>query len=123
MKFNSHKNEKRFIKRYQLNDYLTVFNRNTEREMGGIGNISGNGLMLVSTIPMLVGAIYSLRIILPSSEENESPIYIDFDARCHWCKPDVNPEFFDSGYSIIKNSDSVVDLVDALKGYFSFNNY
>ncbi|MGI9280626.1 MAG: PilZ domain-containing protein [Endozoicomonas sp.] len=110
--------ERRSIKRHQLNEYLTVYNRNTLREMGSIGNISSNGLMLISTVPVLIGAVYSMRIMLPGRDEEHS--FVDFDARCHWCKPDVGPEFFDSGYSIVNAGHDIIDLVEALKEYFSF---
>ena len=112
--------ERRKIKRHQLNEYLTVFNRNTMREMGSIGNISSNGLMLVSTVPVLIGAVYSMRVILPDT--GSEPSFIDFEARCHWCKPDVGPDFFDSGYSIVNGGHDIIDLVEALKHYFSFSD-
>ena len=108
--------ERRTIKRHQLNEYLRVYNRNTLKEMGNIGNISSNGLMLISTVPVLIGAVYSMRIILPDGE------IIDFEARCHWCKPDVSPDFFDSGYSMVQAGDDIIDLVEALKEYFSFHD-
>lgn len=111
--------ERRTIKRHQLNDYLTIYNRNTMREMGSIGNISSNGLMLISTVPVLIGAVYSMRIILP--DQGKDKPYVDFEARCHWCKPDVGPEFFDSGYSIVNAEHDIIDLVDALKEYFTFS--
>ena len=109
--------ERRTIKRHQLNEYLRVFNRNTMREMGSIGNISSNGLMLISTVPVLIGAVYSMRIILP---DGHPPV--DFEARCHWCKPDVGPEYFDSGYSIVNAGSGIIDLVDSLKEFFSFQD-
>ena len=107
--------ESRTIKRHQLNEYLRVYNRNTMREMGSIGNISSNGLMLISTVPVLIGAVYSMRIILPG---DHTPV--DFEARCHWCKPDVGPEFFDSGYSIVNADNDIIDLVESLKEFFTF---
>lgn len=107
--------ERRTITRHQINEYLRVYNRNTLRKMGGIGNISSNGLMLISAVPVLVGAVYSMRIILPN---DSCPI--DFDARCHWCKPDIGPEFFDSGYSIVSADNNIIDLVNLLKEFFTF---
>lgn len=107
--------ERRSIERHQLNEYLRVYNRNTLREMGNIGNISSNGLMLISTVPVLIGAVYSMRIILP-----EDGRIVDFEARCHWCNPDISPDYFDSGYSIVKAGDDIIDLVEALREYFSF---
>ena len=106
------------IKRHQLQDYLTIYNRNTMRVMGSIGNISCNGLMLISAVPVLIGAVYNMRLILP--DEGAGERYLDFDARCHWCKPDVGPEFFDSGYSIVNAGPDVIELVETLKHYFTF---
>ncbi|USE34982.1 PilZ domain-containing protein [Endozoicomonas sp. SCSIO W0465] len=110
--------ERRSIKRHQLQDYLKIYNRNTMRGMGGIGNISCNGLMLISSVPVLIGAVYNMRIILPDDDIGEQ--YLDFDARCHWCKPDVGPEYFDSGYSIVNAGHDIIDLVETLKNYFTF---
>lgn len=110
--------ERRVLMRHQLHDYLMVYNRNTLREMGSIGNISANGLMLISAVPVLIGAVYNMRIILPDGEGGDR--YLDFDARCHWCKPDVGPEFFDSGYSIVNAGHGIIDLVELLRDYFSF---
>ena len=112
--------ERRSIQQHELNEYLTVYNRNTLREMGGIGNISGNGLMLISSVPVLIGAVYNMRIILP--ENGGQTRYLDFDARCHWCKPDVGPEYFDSGYSIVNAGHGVIDLVESLRDFFTFND-
>ena len=112
--------ERRTIQRHELHDYLTVYNRNTLREMGGIGNISSNGLMLISAVPVLIGAVYNMRIILP--ELDGQPRYLDFDARCHWCKPDIGPEFFDSGYSIVNSGHGILDLVESLREFFTFND-
>lgn len=109
--------ERRSIQRHQLQDYLKIYNRNTMRVMGSIGNISCNGLMLISSVPVLIGAVYNMRIILP---DDMGERYLDFDARCHWCKPDVGPEYFDSGYSIVNAGDDILDLVETLKNYFTF---
>lgn len=110
--------ERRSIKRHQLQDYLRIYNRNTMRVMGSIGNISCNGLMLISSVPVLIGAVYNMRIILPNDGMEDR--YLDFDARCHWCRPDVGPEYFDSGYSIVNAGHDIIDLVETLKNYFTF---
>ncbi|MDB2384649.1 hypothetical protein N9V90_02300 [Endozoicomonas sp.] len=119
MSLNPRGKECRTIKRHQLNEYLKVYNRNTMREMGNVGNISCNGLMLVSNIPVLIGAVYNMRIVVP--DEKGGQTFLDFDARCHWCKPDVGPDYFDSGYSIISAGLGIIDLVDSLKSYFTFS--
>lgn len=112
--------ERRTIQRHELTHYLTVYNRNTLREMGGIGNISCNGLMLISEVPVLIGAVYNMRIVLPDLDGQMR--YLDFDARCHWCKPDIGPEFFDSGYSIVNSGHGILSLVESLQDFFTFND-
>ncbi len=109
--------ERRSITRHHLQDYLLVYNRNTGKPLGNIGNISCNGLMLISRLPMLTGAVFNLRIQVPEGNEQRN---IDFDARCHWCKPDVDPASFDSGYSIVTPGEDVFDLVEELREYFTF---
>ncbi|WP_067514391.1 PilZ domain-containing protein [Endozoicomonas ascidiicola] len=117
MSLRSSGKEGRSIQRHQLQEYLKVYNRNTMRVMGSIGNISCNGLMLISSVPVLIGAVYNMRVIMPGDGDLK---YLDFDARCHWCKPDVGPEYFDSGYSIVNAGHDIFDLVDSLKDYFTF---
>ena len=120
MSLPSGKHKLRSIDNQQLFDYLLIYNRNTMRVMGSIGNISHNGLMLISSVPVLVDSIYSMRIILPNKETAQAQ-YVDFGVRCHWCKPDINPNFFDSGYSIIESDQHLVELIHLLKHYFSFS--
>ena len=43
----------RRIERHQLPYYLKVFNRITDKPMGSIGNVSLEGLMLISQLLML----------------------------------------------------------------------
>ncbi|WP_461536342.1 PilZ domain-containing protein [Spongorhabdus nitratireducens] len=117
MSIHSRRTERRSITRHQLKDYLLVYNRNTGKPLGNIGNISCNGLMLISRLPMLTGAVFNLRIQVPEDNNTRN---IDFDARCHWCKPDVDPASFDSGYSIVNPDEDVFDLVEELRQYFTF---
>jgi len=42
----------RRIERHQLPYYLKVFNRITDKPMGSIGNVSLDGLMLISQLPI-----------------------------------------------------------------------
>ena len=52
----------RRIERHQLPYYLKVFNRITDKPMGFIGNVSLDGLMLISQYPMLVNARFDMRL-------------------------------------------------------------
>lgn len=108
----------RKIQRHQLPSYLHVYNRITDKSMGYIGNVSQAGLMLISDLPMLVGASFDMRIKLPSNDGQGQAI--DFTAVCKWSKEDVTPGHFDSGFSLVKAPLEYLELVETLRIYFSF---
>ncbi|GAA4652809.1 MULTISPECIES: PilZ domain-containing protein [Kistimonas] len=102
----------------RLAEYLVVYNRCNDMQIGYIGNISRNGLMLITPWMMELGGVYSMRIQLP--EPLGGYTVIDFDARCQWCHRDITPDCYDSGYTIIERSEGFEQLVKALQFYFSF---
>ena len=106
------------IQSSNLNHFLRVYNRRTGRELGYIGNVSRNGLMLITRWRMETGSVFNMRIALPEAWMNQR--FIDFDARCQWCRPDVDGESFDSGYLITQSSVHYDELIEALNSFFSF---
>lgn len=110
------RNQRR-IQRHQLPAYLKVFNRITDRPMGYIGNVSLEGLLLISELPMLVGARFDMRIKIPGCDGQQ---LIDFSAVCKWSREDVTPGSYDSGFCLDKPPAEYRDMVDALHHYFSF---
>ncbi|MBM7061697.1 PilZ domain-containing protein [Pseudomonas sp. UL073] len=109
----------RSIERHQLPYYLKVFNRITDKPMGSIGNVSLDGLMLISQLPMLVGARFDLRLKIPAQDGMR---FIDFSATCQWCREDVTPGGYDSGFSLVAPPAEYVEMVEALRYYFSFHS-
>jgi hypothetical protein len=107
----------RRIDRQQLPYYLKVFNRITDKPMGYIGNVSLEGLMLISQLPLLVGARFDMRLKIPGPDAQR---FIDFSATCQWCREDVTPGSFDSGFALMVPPVEFVEMVDALRQYFSF---
>ncbi len=104
--------------RENLCHFLKIYNRRTGRELGYVGNISRNGLMMITRWRVQTDTVFHLRIVLPDSQGRHC--YVDFDARCQWCQPDIDGESFDSGYSIVASSVNYDSLVDTLRQYFSF---
>ena len=108
----------RSIERHQLPYYLKVFNRITDKPMGSIGNVSLDGLMLISQLPILLNARFDMRLKIPGHDGRLR--CIDFCATCQWCREDVTPGSFDSGFALVAPPAEYVEMVDALRYYFSF---
>lgn len=108
----------RRIERHQLPYYLQIFNRYTDKPMGYLGNVSEHGLMLISSLPILVGADFELRLKIPSAEGGFK--LIDFNACCLWSQEDETPGHHDSGFMLQTASSDYMYLVSALERYFSF---
>ncbi len=107
----------RRIQRHELPCYLKLFNRVSDKPMGYLGNVSREGLMVISQLPMLVGARFDLRLKIPGPD---APRYIDFSANCQWCREDVTPGSFDSGFALLAPPLEYIEMVEALRRYFNF---
>ncbi|MBL4834522.1 MAG: PilZ domain-containing protein [Pseudomonas sp.] len=110
--------EQRRIKRQELSSYLQVFNRHSGRPMGYLGNISRQGMMLISDLPMMLGSFYELQLRLPGA--NGTTELLDFTAMSHWCRADASPGHYDSGFSIVHNQQAFARLAKSLEQYFMF---
>ncbi|MCJ8168683.1 PilZ domain-containing protein [Atopomonas sediminilitoris] len=110
--------EQRHIQRQQLPYYLKVFNRITDKPMGYLGNVSSDGLMLISQLPLLTGVEYQLRLKLPGC--NGKLCTLDLQAHCHWSREEATPGYYDSGFSVAKAPAEFAQLEGLLRSYFSF---
>ncbi len=105
-------NANRHIERHQLPYYLKVFNAFTDKPVGYLGNVSADGLMLISQLPVLVGGCFDLRLKIPGCDGFR---HIDFTATCLWCQEDVTPGSFDSGFTLQSPPQDYLEMVDALR--------
>lgn len=110
----------RRIERHQLPYFLKVFNSITDKPIGFLGNLSEDGLMLISQLPMMVGADFDLRLKIPASDGCFQ--VIDLRASCLWCHEDATPKHYDAGFSLQRASPEYGQLVAALRQYFSFQS-
>ncbi|MEN2393429.1 PilZ domain-containing protein [Pseudomonas halotolerans] len=111
--------KKRRIERHQLPYFLRVFNGVNDRPVGFLGNVSEDGLMLISQLPLMVGAVFDLRLKIPTNEG--PPQDITLTASCLWCHEDVTPQHYDAGFSLQWAPPEYGQLVNALRQYFSFH--
>lgn len=111
--------KKRRIERHQLPYFLKVFNGVNDRPIGFLGNVSEDGLMLISHLPLMVGADFDLHLKIPADEGGQ--LNIRLKASCLWCHEDVTPQHFDAGFSLQWVPPEYGQLVSALQQYFSFH--
>ncbi len=109
----------RRIARHQLHAYLNVYNSHTGQFMGTLGNVSCNGFMLLSPLPMMLGAEYDMQLHLPAAN-GEGVQVLPFRAVSRWCRPDLTPGHYDAGFSILDGAQIFASLAVALQRYFSF---
>ena len=108
----------RRIERHQLPYFLQVFNRVTDKPIGYLGNLSDDGLMLISQLPMMVDAEFELRLKIPGADDTFHAI--DLTATCLWSHEDINPQHYDSGFSVLQAPEEYGLLRRALLLYVSF---
>ncbi|WP_191487202.1 PilZ domain-containing protein [Pseudomonas sp. FEN] len=109
----------RRIERHQLPYFLQVFNRNTDKPIGYLGNVCEEGLMLISQLPLLVKAEFELQLKLPLNDGGVQ--LINLGGRCLWCHEETTPGYYDSGFKLRELSAEYLQLVAALQHYFSFH--
>jgi len=74
--------------------YLDIVDRQTQQNLGYLGDVSADGMMLISPKALDVGQIMDIRIELPESKTldfahtNE----VDLQVKFVWKKPNLNPE-------------------------------
>lgn len=109
----------RRIERHELPCFLQIFNRLTDKPIGFLGNVSADGMMLISQLPMMVDVNFELRLKVPDSEGNLHAI--DLTATCLWSHEDINPQHYDSGFRVIQAPEEYGQVICALVNYFSFD--
>lgn len=112
--------EKRQIKRVHLIYYLRIFDSDTGVNIGHLVDITTQGIMVISEESVPIGKDSSFIMHLPATITGREKI--QFSARCLWCKKDINPDFFVSGYQINEISPQEVKIITALISAYGFKS-
>ncbi len=87
----------RKFKRRHLIYYLEVFDDESGDLLGYLVDLTVNGLKMVSREAIKTKKEFRLRLIMP--EEYCQDRQVVFNAESMWCSPDVNPDFYATGFS------------------------
>jgi len=111
---------KRQLKRVHLIYYLRIFDNNSGNNLGHLVDITTQGIMMISEKPIQAGQDFSMRMQLPGvitgCEE------IEFSAHCLWCKKDINPDFYVSGFKINTITPQEAKTITALINAYGFKS-
>jgi hypothetical protein len=108
--------KRRKLQRRHLVFYLRVFERDTDNLLGSLVDITSEGIMIMSESSIETDKVFHLRMHL--GKEMGVDRYLDFDALSIWCKNDVNPDFYDTGFRLLNISyeefGEIEDIIERL---------
>ena len=110
--------DRRKYKRRDLMYYSRVFDRRTGRVIGYIVDITPEGTMIISENPIEPDFQFRLRMDLP--ENISSRGFIDFEARSVWCKPDMDPNFWATGFQLTQIQPESIELIERMVAEYGF---
>ena len=90
--------ERRTRKRVYMLFYSRIRDRQTGSLIGHLVDLTPAGLLMVSETPVEVGRVCHLQLELP--EDISDRQFLRFDALAAWCRPDVDPSFYDLGFEL-----------------------
>ena len=93
----------RIQKRRHLVYYLAVYDRETSQPLGRVIDITTKGLKLCAEQPVETDRTYQLTMRLPGHAGTNE--HVEFEARIIWCRPDINPDLYAVGLSLVGDDD------------------
>ena len=103
--------ERRKLKRVYLMFYSRVFDLKTGEMIGYMADLNRQGMMVISEEPIPTEQILKVRLDLP---EFYLRPHLVMDARSVWCKTDVNPRFYNTGFEFKSPKEEDLLLIDRM---------
>ena len=112
--------DRRHLSRRHILFYSRVFDRKTGIFLGYLGNMNEGGLMIISEIPIEVDQVHLLRIDLP--EDIYSKSVLNFEAKSVWCRLDIDPNFYNTGFQLIEITEDSKDIIAQIIDDYGFRD-
>ncbi len=113
-------NDRRTILRRHLIYYLRVWDLKSNKLLGHIVDINSGGFMLISEKEIVPERSFDLEIRWNTPEDED--IKIKFQAESRWSSKDVNPVFFNTGFSLTGPSDDVLEPIRKMIEEYGFQD-
>ncbi len=111
---------KRRLQRRHLIYYLKVIEKNTNKHMGYLVDITTEGIMLMSEFSVETGLAFDFRILLHTDMSKKE--YMDFKAESVWCKKSINSDLYDTGYRLVNVEPHDFKGIEEIIGELGFKN-
>ncbi len=112
--------EERKIKRRHLILYLRVFDSKSDELLGNLGDLTTEGIMVVSDKQIEINKSYNLKMTLPAKIEGQQQI--NLHAKAVWCNQDVNSDYYDTGFKINDIDPQTVHLISKIISDLGFSD-
>jgi hypothetical protein len=111
---------RRKFKRRYLMYYSRVFDRKTGRVLGYLVDLTPEGIMIISEEPIETEQTFRLRMDLPEGLSTKGNL--DFEAASVWCKADIDPHFYGTGFQISEVSPDDIALIERMIQEYGFRD-
>ncbi len=112
--------DRRKFKRRYLAFYSRVFDVRSHHLLGHVVDITPQGLMLISEIPLPIDTAFRLEIELP--DDFAAKRTISFEAKSRWCQADVDPNFFNTGFQLFDIEPEDVKIIENIVETYGFRD-
>ncbi len=108
--------ERRKIKRKILMFFARVYDKDSREFIGHLADLTRDGAMIISQLPIDVGKEFRLNVELPRGEFSRG--FLNFRAKSVWGHPDLDPKYYNTGFKLLEVSAEDLEIVDKiLQGY------
>lgn len=112
--------EHRHGRRKNLFLYLDIIDRHNGHLLGHVGDLSEDGLLIISEHKLAVGTQLDVQIKLPDGE-GFSKTRLDLSVEVRWAKPDLNPDLQCIGCQFTKLDENDLPLIEQVAQLLSFD--
>jgi len=90
--------------------HITVLDCELDENVGYLVDLTTDGLLLISDQQIELNKVFKLCLHLPVDVFGMSELNLVAESR--WCKKDLNPEFYDTGFRMIEVSQQHVEKIN-----------
>jgi hypothetical protein len=91
--------DRRKLQRRFMLYYMPVYDVESQHQVGNLVDITPEGIMIVSENPIAEARTIYMRLELTGDVADKT--YMEFHARCKWCKQDISPNLYSTGFEIL----------------------